>query len=872
MYDVSYQMMMMDLARQGGGYGFGVPQQRTGVDMLSGIAAQYGNRTVGGYMPQPSALGPVGETLSSYGAVGGMAAMFGDMVMRQQFAADGMIPYGNAGSFYQAQQVERNREMQLLLAADPEATKTRAANLSRHVRNLSTVALGQPIAPEHEAAFEQFIQGIAGAGAYIGSSESGAMFLDSLAGSKGDKTGMAAQMMQANRYRLDPVTGQMGMSAKTQLAQVNRLFERLYEEDDTAELLGIRAGATGTLFKYLSNEGLISQPNSIRGGVEHAITQMGSVQEQQQLLMKHGMLSKEDFENKRYRDITKLSPKEVVQLASDDTLLSGITEFNTVDSERVIKGYTKAVGALKELFGEQGRLDAPIPELMNALKALSGNNLQQFDPAELERTVNDMQAVTRYTGMTMDEVFQARQTARHMLTVSGVGKNAVHFEHDVAMQGLIAGDAVAAMGYTGFGALNEEQARHAAMQIASRTVNSETSKGVAALSYMSRVDPSLVKGRAAEILAAANRGDAERVPTSKAAIEKAVAESGMDVNAFLQAYANDNLMQQEMRDNSAILRTTAAAVPVDVKSRLTQSLSTRLAGDANLGVSRDVAEKAVSAAFTALDNMGGKVTNMDDRLRFLRSSIGEAVGGSVSEDQLSRLVGRINTDLDAGVKADTGLDLVGYQSFYGKEAVEFQSMSRVMLEGENARAAALRPLAKSGNMTVDFLNALQKTAEGPEDDANIPGLLKNFLGVANLEAADEKGLSENFKALRDLQVKTKEQTAIQREAMKSRDTEAYDAATKELARLNEETTNVVAKMTSTDTFKKAAAAKEEKEAGERLEEQVGVKSKDGIELPEIKFPDSLKITGTLTIVGVDAQGRLKGEITEGEVNPVTNPG
>ena len=66
--------------------------------------------------------------------------------------------------------------------------------------------------------------------------------LDQMGGMRGSATVMANRMMMGSRYRVDPITGRMGMSAQTVGDLTKQIYQYLYNLDDLANMGGISAG------------------------------------------------------------------------------------------------------------------------------------------------------------------------------------------------------------------------------------------------------------------------------------------------------------------------------------------------------------------------------------------------------------------------------------------------------------------------------------------------------------------------------------------------------------------------------------------------------------------------------------------------------
>jgi hypothetical protein len=83
-----------------------------------------------------------------------------------------------------------------------------------------------------------------------------------------------------------------------------------------------------------------------------------------------------------------------------------------------LRDMSGAVGAMREIFGDMGRPNAPMAQLLEGLNMLTQGGLASMNPAELERVVRTTRVLSRETGMGMSAMIgltaQAADQADHM--------------------------------------------------------------------------------------------------------------------------------------------------------------------------------------------------------------------------------------------------------------------------------------------------------------------------------------------------------------------------------------------------------------------------------------------------------------------------
>ena len=213
-----------------------------------------------------------------------------------------------------------------------------------------------------------------------------------LGGRRGSATVMSRRMIDAGRYRTDAVTGRMGMSPESVQAGSDRIFDDLYSRDSPPQMRGISAGKAGALFGEVQSRGMVygaageglSRRDSIRRAAESSGVDLG----------KKGGLSGEDLD--------KLSLDPAVA-----------DKMRSIDAERVkrsVKSYVGAVSAMRDIFGDLGKPNAPMSELMQGLDQLTMGGLGQMDPGKMAQMVRRTYNLSKQTGVGLDN---ARMMQEH---------------------------------------------------------------------------------------------------------------------------------------------------------------------------------------------------------------------------------------------------------------------------------------------------------------------------------------------------------------------------------------------------------------------------------------------------------------------------
>ena len=234
--------------------------------------------------------------------------------------------------------------------------------------------------------------------------------LDKLSGSKGSAIVLAQRLAEGGRYRLDPVTGQMGVDPKSALNLTQNIMKDLYSDGNLANMKGISAGQLGGIYEQLSLRGMLGGAEFGREGVLRNLT---SGMPQADLLAKAKTLGitgiKTDATGKT--DMSGISAKDLDLLTKDEGVASKLRDFDANKIKASLKSYVGAISAMRDIFGDAGKPNAPIPELMRALEGLTTGSMGQVNPERLGQMARQTYYLAKSAGISADSAMVMQQDA-----------------------------------------------------------------------------------------------------------------------------------------------------------------------------------------------------------------------------------------------------------------------------------------------------------------------------------------------------------------------------------------------------------------------------------------------------------------------------
>ena len=274
--------------------------------------------------------------------------------------------------------------------------------------------------------------------------------VDRLHGSRGSAMVMSQRIADTSRYMTDPLTGGTTMSKENVKALSKNIFENLYgEKADVREMRGIRAGQAGAMFDEMTRRGLVSSaPRSLK-------------------------------------EIAQAQKTTVDALMNAPDLDSKIQQFEANKIVDKLKGMSRAVAAMKDVFGENGRPDAPMNEIFNALQQVTQNNLSAMQPEKIEKVVREFATAARSSGMGLQGMMALNAQSAQAADRFGLDRSfAPGIATNAALFSRAYGDTYGNV--RGFGVMDKEKATMANVNLQAAAAASPQAQSLAALMRLSR--------------------------------------------------------------------------------------------------------------------------------------------------------------------------------------------------------------------------------------------------------------------------------------------------------------------------------------------------------------------------------------------------
>jgi len=350
-------------------------------------------------------------------------------------------------------------------------------------------AFGQPWGAE------QFQAASAMASAQIAATpllvEMAPMALDAMLGERGSIATMSHYMMRGGRNRLDPVSGRWGLDDVSAEDLTSRVYDRLFTSRSVRDSFGLSAGEAGQLSWALQRQGRLpagtlegleaADPGFMRGAMRDVDLQ-GSV-----------------------RDLTR---GDRSLLMDQPQVQEKLRSFDARRVAETLREWSGSIHAMREIFGDAGMPNAPMPMLMGALEQLTGGTAQ-FQPGRVQNMVRNTANLANMSGVGLQGAMMMQQAAMPM--AQSLGLDPVFA--NMATQGMMAftaGYSSQGMGaHRAWGSGSLAQLQQAEMQLQLGAAGSQAGNQMGALLRLERMG-SLNAGSNASLMLDAMRMGSSR--------------------------------------------------------------------------------------------------------------------------------------------------------------------------------------------------------------------------------------------------------------------------------------------------------------------------------------------------------------------------
>jgi hypothetical protein len=771
------QLEWMQDATQGMGMipgGAFSPHPTGGAGYLAQLARGYSSPIQGNSLPDTSPLAPL--NLQQFGIGGMLAAGAGNAYLSQQMQQQGLMPMGNAGSYMQAHRTREHLRMKNEVGAGVAGQD--ADGIYKSFRGAAALA-GVPFDRRQREAARNMSDTIASLGPTL--SMVAPDFMDAISGEKGSVQAMAGQMMEANRYRADPITGKMGYSTDSNKNLVNNVFENMFSKDNMAQMNGMRAGDMGQAYRQLSAEGLVGPTGSLR---DRTLQSLQEGREQGMDLKAIG--KKAGVEIGDDTNLASLSNEQLSKLRKDAGVSAKMGKDDARQISDQLQGYVGSLSAIREVFGENGDPNAPVPKLINALKAMTSGQMQKFTPGQLTSMVRDMQAMSQLSGKSIDQLTAMNQYANSQNTQM-MGGHGVHFNPTSLKVGTTTGMAFAEHGgATGFGALNREQAEQASMGLFSRGMGSEMANSLGALTRIEEAGGFSENQAGREMKAAlaaadsgatnytfvddAGKSHTKNTPTKEGEFRSMVgrgAVNGMNTSDFNMMLGDRTSNLRALSTNEDRQQAAMRQQPAEIAKQIARTTGNRLSS--SKGLQEQVADPKQRAEIAMA--LGKAATDATDELTMEQlqdpkqrnRAIADAIqaeaanrGVSLSEAEAQNMAATSFGQRETVLRNKLGMDATSYAQVHGKAVRESREEKQAEVGARAGLNEAMSGLGPKGSILQRLSTGIQKQGDKGED-ANLATLMGDMFAGDMDEAAAK--LNKPLESVRASQSKIESLTA-----------------------------------------------------------------------------------------------------------------
>ena len=420
------------------------------------------------------------------------------------------------------------------------------------------------------------------------------------------------------------------------------------------------------------------------------------------------------------------SAEEIMQMTGGEAL-AGNVDASRVSSR--LKDYADSIAAVRDIFGDNGNPNAPMPALMAALDHLTQGGMGQINPNQMSTTLRQMQSMARETGTGMEQLAAMSAQAGAIGQMRGIAPS-ITMQNVASSMGLTK----TAMERGVFsnntpGGMTKAQFQEEAITRLQQGDASDNAKAMAAMRRIYLADPEKFKGT--ELEAAVTQGYEDGASGGKytykgeernlfeeigrfgtKGAQRIITQSGGDVNDLMARFRDSRTTSPEflianrgfMTQKHQILRDLSAfgAGATATNALSGTQLGQELGQGGIHGVGNVLAEMVLDSSDRGVqDQIDFLQKNMPQKLtehlqktegmgekdaqamaeRIIGQTFGRDKKGNIDASGLDRLVGHVGTV----AQHRYGRSLVDLQMFYGNQG-DVEGMKEMARSAAHAEA------------------------------------------------------------------------------------------------------------------------------------------------------------------------------------------
>jgi hypothetical protein len=255
-------------------------------------------------------------------------------------------------------------------------------------------------------------------------------FADAMFGRSGSAAMFHMGAGMASRQRIDPLTRGYGLQGSRIFDMESSVWKEMYEGDKYLQQ-SLSSYDSGQLWNSLQSMGRAPRTSTLEDVARRRPDLISNFAD--------------------VGNIADLSPDERTKLLAKPEIQAEIRGFDAKQISGTLKEWGKSIEAMREIFGDAGMPNAPVPQLIHALKQMTSGGMSQMSSSELSLMVRTFSNLAQSSGFGMEGATVMTQVNEAQATQLGLSTS---FAPQVTMEGMAYGQAYSALGrgeYTGWG-------------------------------------------------------------------------------------------------------------------------------------------------------------------------------------------------------------------------------------------------------------------------------------------------------------------------------------------------------------------------------------------------------------------------------------